>query len=118
MRKRYTDWEVAAIAYAANTRLREVLGEEAHRDFRIIHESPERQEVLVNGVRRARAGVTPEHSHNGWCEDMRNAGWTWGPVEDPETKTHPNLVDYPDLPDEQKDKDRLFLLIVTALTVE
>jgi hypothetical protein len=47
---------------------------------------------------------------------MRALGWTPGP-KDPVAKTHPNLRDYNELSQEQRDKDRLFLAIVTTLTL-
>lgn len=118
MKKHLSDEQTAAVAYAANTALREILGEELHRDYRLANEPEDHQAMVAHGVKNARSGVTPEQSHRNWCKDMQTRGWTWGPVEDPILKTHPNLVDYPDLPDEQKIKDRLFLLIVAALTIE
>jgi len=65
----------------------------------------------------ARAGVeaildnpdtTPEQSHEGWARIKLTDGWTYGPVKDPDLKTHPCLVSYADLPASQKIKDTLF----------
>jgi hypothetical protein len=81
-----------------------------------MSEGPERMRIVVDGVRVARSGTTPREHHNNWVREMRALGWTYGP-KDPAAKTHPNIRDYNELSQEQKDKDRLFLAIVTALTL-
>lgn len=77
---------------------------------------PQEQKVVLEGVRAARQGATPRHLFELWAAAKRELGWTWGPVKDTERKTHPNLVDYADLPAPQRDKDQVFLAIVTAMT--
>jgi hypothetical protein len=54
-------------------------------------------------------------SHDSWLAEKRDAGWTYGPVKDPERKQHPCFVPFDELPDVQKAKDHLFKSIVTAL---
>jgi hypothetical protein len=45
--------------------------------------------------------------HQGWEEQKRMEGWTYGPPpKDNDKRTHPLLVPYSDLPEEEKDKDR------------
>ena len=41
-------------------------------------------------------------------------GWTYGTVKDAEAKTHPCLLPYSELPQEQKIKDQLFISVVMA----
>ena len=53
-------------------------------------------------------------SHNNWLREKREAGWSWGPVKDPEKKTHPCMVPFQDLPAEQQFKDKLFRSLVHA----
>ncbi len=69
----------------------------------------------INGVRGALAGNTPEQSHESWTAEKLAAGWTFGPVKDPEAKTHPCLVPYAELPLAQRAKDTLFLATVRAM---
>lgn len=70
----------------------------------------------INGVESARVGTRPVRMHELWCEEKRAAGWTYGEVKDAAAKTHPCLVPYHELPEEQKAKDRLFVAIVRALS--
>lgn len=53
-------------------------------------------------------------SHNNWLAHKTAEGWVYGPVKDPEAKTHPCMVPFDELPREQQFKDRLFRTIVHA----
>lgn len=80
--------------------------------------APEWQrESAMNGVRQILAfpNTTPEQSHEGWYKEKVTAGWVYGPVKDAEAKTHPCMVAYDQLPEEQRRKDALFGAIVRAL---
>lgn len=77
--------------------------------------SPEQAEGVIEGVKSALAGATPQELHTSWCGRKRHEGWTYGAVKDEEAKTHPCLVSYFDLPREQRLKDRMFASIVRAL---
>ena len=46
------------------------------------------------------------HEHARWAREKRRAGWRFGSDEDPVARTHPCLVGYDRLPEEEKDKDR------------
>lgn len=76
---------------------------------------PDQQKGVIEGVRLAREGATAEELHRSWCEGKYADGWTYGPVKNPVVGTHPCLVPYEDLPDEQRVKDRLFSAIVYSL---
>lgn len=79
-------------------------------------DAPEWQRTSArNGVAGALAGATPEESHVSWCAEKRAAGWTWGPVKDPERKEHPCLVSYAELPPAQRVKDHLFVAAVRSV---
>lgn len=44
--------------------------------------------------------------HEVWSETRIQQGWTYGPERNDEQKTHPCLVPYEDLPEEEKEYDR------------
>jgi hypothetical protein len=119
MLHRYTDEQVAEICHNVNTALQVIQepmgGVQPSPPW--MHEPPERRRVVIQAVRRARAGTTPREHHAEWVRAMTDLGWKPGPL-DRAAKTHPNLKDYRDLDQYQRDKDRLFLAVVTALTIE
>lgn len=51
-----------------------------------------------------------ENTHDNWAAQRLAEGWTLGPKRDDEAKTHPCLVAYAELPESEKEYDR-----VTAL---
>lgn len=70
----------------------------------------ERRESTRNAVcaQLDNPAASPEASHERWMEQRTAEGWVYGPVKDPEAKTHPCLVPYAQLPAEQQEKDSLF----------
>lgn len=44
--------------------------------------------------------------HEVWAETRIAQGWTYGEKRDDEKKTHPCLIAYEDLPEEEKEYDR------------
>lgn len=53
--------------------------------------------------------------HNAWMEDKISQGWKYGVVKNAETKEHPCIVPFNELPLFQQKKDKLFCAIVDAL---
>lgn len=76
------------------------------------------RDSAIAGVRAVLDGSakTPEEQHQAWCDHKVAEGWTHGPDKNAAIKTHPCLVPYDQLPEEQKRKDHLFRAIVLALT--
>lgn len=48
--------------------------------------------------------------HETWAEQRRLEGWTYGETHDYKTKKHPGMVEYEDLPENEKDVDRATVL--------
>lgn len=74
------------------------------------------KESTLAGIRGVLDGNGPEESHEQWMQARLEAGWTLGPVKDIAAKTSPNLVPYAELPEEQKLKDGLFVMITTVMS--
>ncbi|OQB42791.1 MAG: RyR domain protein [Candidatus Latescibacteria bacterium ADurb.Bin168] len=47
-----------------------------------------------------------KNTHEQWAEQRLNEGWTLGPNRDDDLKTHPCLVAYEDLPENEREYDR------------
>lgn len=69
----------------------------------------------TEGVEGALKGNTPAESHAGWLAHKEADGWKWGPTKDPEQKLHPCMVPYSELPPEQRQKDQIFVNVVTTV---
>ena len=108
---------IARVTHEANRVLQLLGGEPAPSPA--WDDAPQWQrDSAIDGVRKALTGATPEQMHENWCAYKRTDGWRFGPIKDPEAKTHPCLVPYADLPQEQRRKDHLFSAIVGAMTAD
>jgi acyl dehydratase len=107
--------EVAQICHEANRIVQALNGDPV--DVSWIHVDPERQERAVNGVahKLTHPAATSRDMHANWMRDMIADGYALGPELSHADKTHPNLVDYDDLPLAQQLKDSLFSGIVESL---
>lgn len=107
--------QIAQIAHEANRVVQIATGDPAVSPH--WEDAPEWQrESAVEGIKQALAGATPEQLHQSWCDFKENDGWIYGETKDAESKTHPCLVSYSELPQEQRDKDTLFHAIVNTLS--
>lgn len=48
-----------------------------------------------------------ENTHDNWAAGRIAEGWIYGPVRNDGLKQHPCLVDYDDLPESEKEYDRI-----------
>lgn len=67
------------------------------------------KDSAIAGVRGVLKGNNAEQSHEDWMAQKIADGWTFGEVKDADAKTHPCLVPYADLPENQRQKDFLFV---------
>jgi len=51
-----------------------------------------------------------ENAHDIWARARMDEGWSYGPVRSDEPKQHPDLVPYSQLPDSEKEYDRLMAM--------
>jgi hypothetical protein len=48
-----------------------------------------------------------ENAHELWAQQRIKDGWTWGPTRDDVAKKHPCLVPYAQIPESEKEYDRI-----------
>lgn len=56
--------------------------------------------------------ITPEQLHQEWMDAKLKEGWQYGPEFNEESKHHPCIVQYEELPKEERFKDQLLLAII------
>jgi hypothetical protein len=106
----------ARVAHATNRAYCQALGDASQVMWA---EAPEWQrESARQGVVAALAGATPEESHENWMKQKLADGWVWGETKSPESKQHPCLVPFHELPVEQRAKDHIFVAVVLAMGYE
>jgi hypothetical protein len=106
---------IARLAHEVNRIYCESLGDTSQLPW---DEAPEWQQRSVrSGVIHllTHKDATPEDSHANWLKDKEAEGWSYGPVKNELFKTHPCLVPYAELPEQQRYKDALFHTIVRSL---
>lgn len=109
-----TTEQIAKLCHEANRAYCLSIGDDSQPSW---EEAPEWQRrSAVDGVlyHITYPDTTPAQSHANWLKPKKTEGWTYGPVKDPKTKTHPCFVAYAQLPEEQRYKDLLFGCIVSA----
>ncbi|MES2347850.1 MAG: RyR domain-containing protein [Pseudomonadota bacterium] len=104
---------IAMICHEANRAYARSLGDFSHKPW---ERAPDWQKMsAISGVQFHLAGdKTPAESHESWISMKLATGWTYGTVKNEKAKTHPCLMAYDLLPEDQKAKDRLFGAIVGA----
>jgi len=122
---RYSDQLVALVCHQATVGLQmahELMllqGDDAVPAGPFAYLHPDLRDAAFEGVRRVRrigASLSPRAHHDAWVTFLSARGWRPGPRDDA-ARTHPNLVGWDALPEEQRDKDRVFLGIVIAMTL-
>ena len=107
---------IAHVAHEANRALQVTSLEHVGDVSPHFMEAPEWMvQSALEGVTSALEGKTPEQLHESWVDYKVKDGWAFGEAKDAVAKTHPCLVPYGSLSDEQKLKDKVFLAIVQAL---
>jgi hypothetical protein len=56
--------------------------------------------------------------HENWMQMKRNLGYTYGPEKSEEMKTHPCITEWPDLPEDERVKDRDAVRAIPRLFAE
>lgn len=106
--------DIARTCHEANRSLQLALGELASDPW---GESTKAiKDSAIDGVlARLRGTSTAEDMHDNWFRFKAAQGYVHGPEKNEEKKTHPCMVPYEELPEDQKAKDHLFSAIVDSL---
>lgn len=111
-----TNEQIAKIAHETNRQYCQALGDDSQLSW---EEAPQWQrDSAIQGVAFVMEhldDLQAKDQHDSWCRQKIADGWTYGEVKDPEKKTHPCLVPFEQLPEEQQRKDCLFGAIVLSL---
>lgn len=118
--------QIARVCHEANRAWCEINGDESQVPW---DEAPDWiRESATGGVHAVmlglRHGFADVLSHDDaaaalhvlWMKDKIRDGWTYGESKDPIAKTHPCICPFHELPEEQQQKDRLFLSIVLCFS--
>lgn len=104
---------IAVACHQQNRTYCQMIGDDSQPNW---DDAPEWQaDSAIAGVKQALVNANPAMSHESWLEHKKKDGWVYGEVKDPEKKTHPCMVAYGDLPEEQKKKDALYIEMVQQI---
>jgi RyR domain-containing protein len=106
---------IARICHKANKALCESIGDFSQKSWNDAEGW--QKESAIKGVEfvMRNPDLPASVQHDAWMKDKLDAGWKYGPVNNAETKEHPYLVPFYQLPVEEQAKDRLFKSIVSGL---
>lgn len=103
---------MAMLCHESNRVLQKLFKEEVSKPW---DESTDEDRLSTfEGVEKALFGKTSEELHESWRINKERRGWTFGEVKDSIAKTHPCMVDYKDLSDQDKAKDEMFYTVINT----
>lgn len=107
--------QIAEVCHEANRAYCRALGDVSQPLW--DHAPQWQKESACNGVRfhMANPQAGPSGSHANWMKEKLADGWKYGPTKNPDTKEHPCMVAYDDLPVAQRIKDYIFTAIVHTI---
>ena len=106
--------KIAELCHTMNKIFCETIGDESHAEWQdtsiVIRES------AISGVKYKLKNpqATSRQMHSNWSNDKVSAGYRYGDKKCDIAKTHPNLVEYSKLSNNEKYKDKLFMDVVGA----
>ena len=106
--------QIAKTCHQVNKVYCQAIGDNSQPDWK---DAPDWQkESVIAGVQNILdwPGTIAEDSHAIWVAYKEKEGWIYGPVNDPDKKTHPNIVPFNQLLREQRFKDELFIAVVKS----
>lgn len=110
--------QIAQIVHETNSAFCQTIGDFSQLPWAIT--APDIKESARQGVRAIidNPDTTPQQSHDIWMKNKIADGWVYGHVKDAKAKTHPALIPYDQLDENQRRKDALFIAVVKAMLQE
>lgn len=107
--------DIARVAHEANRAYCKTLGDDSQLPW--VDAPLWQRQSAFGGVDAIVSGeiTEPEGAHKSWMARKIADGWGYGKEKDPGLKTHPCLIPFGELSDEQQRKDYLFFAVVQAL---
>ena len=108
---------IAAVCYEANRAWqRELLGSCAYPEWSSASTDQRREFVEAVRFHLRNPNASAAATHEEWMRGRYAEGWTWGPTDDPDRKSHPRLKSFRELPPEQRLAVYLLLGVIRGLT--
>lgn len=106
---------IAAVCHEVNRALCRSFGDDSQKPWGEAEQW--QRDSAITGVKFRLANPDAKESaqHDAWCTDKVADGWKYGRVKNANSKEHPCLVPFDELPPEQKAKDALFCAVVDSL---
>lgn len=73
--------------------------------------------VVLTAEQQELVELLAANAHDVWSKKRIDDGWRYGAMRDDAAKTHPCLVPYADLPESEKDYDRVMVAEVIRASV-
>lgn len=110
-----TTEQIAKICHEANKAYCEGIGDKSQKHWDEAEQW--QRDSAIKGVqyRLDNPDAPQSAQHEAWMQDKLNDGWAYGEVKNADMKTHPCIVPYDQLPEDQRKKDALFQGVVDAL---
>ncbi len=106
---------IAAVCHAVNAAYCASLGDMSQSSW--AEAAKWQQESAILGVQFVidNPNAPPSAQHESWMKDKAEEGWVYGETKDATAMTHPCMVPYDELPQEQRTKDSLFQAVVRQM---
>lgn len=107
--------EAARICHYANKSICEASGDFSRTCWDSVSDEVRESAVAGARFRVLNPDAPVAAQHEAWRAHLEADGWKHGPVRSESRKEHPCLVDFDDLPAEDRVKDHVFVAIVLAV---
>lgn len=108
-------WAIAQVCYDAERSFRQINGDNSLNPWDYAEGSQKRKAAQTVQAILLTEGASADQVHELWMLQMLANGWNFGPKENETAKTHPFLVPFHQLPEDQQHLTRLTVGIVNSL---